>query len=63
MTEGIGDVWNKLKDKVGNLFNKFISYIMEKFAQAKEWIGDNFKRLMEYMDYEPIVSHGNNISW
>ena len=63
MTEDIADVWNKLKDKVGNLFNKFISYIMEKFAQAKEWIGDNFKRLMEYMDYEPIVSHGNNISW
>jgi len=63
MTEGIADVWDKLKDKVGNLFNKFISYIMEKFAQAKEWIGDNFKRLMEYMDYEPIVSHGNNISW
>ncbi len=63
MTEGIGDVWNKLKDKVGNLFNKFISYIMEKFQQAKEWIGNNFKRLMEYMDYEPIVSHGNNISW
>jgi|TARA_B110000438_G_C15720929_1_gene609781 hypothetical protein len=59
----VGDYYNKIKDKVGKLFNKFISFIMEKFAQAKEWIGDNFKRLMEYMDYEPIVSHGNNISW
>jgi hypothetical protein len=61
--EGIGDVWDKLKDKVGKIFNKFISFIMEKFEEAKSWIGDNWKRLVDYMDYEPMVSYTNNIRW
>ena len=53
----------KMKDKVMQLFNKFITWIQEKFEQAKEWIGDSFKRLVDYMDYEPLVSHNNNIMW
>ena len=67
IAEGIFDkaseLWDKLKDKVTNLFNKFITWIQEKFEQAKEWIGDSFKRLVDYMDYEPLVSHNNNIMW
>ena len=67
ITEGILDkasvVWDKLKSKVTNLFNKFIDWIMENFQKAKSWIGDNWKRLVDYMDYEPIVSYTNNIKW
>ena len=67
IAEGIFDkaseLWDKLKDKVTNLFNKFITWIQEKFEQAKEWIGDSFKRLVDYMDYEPLVSHNNFIMW
>jgi hypothetical protein len=67
IAEGIFDkaseLWDKLKNKVTQLFNKFITWIQEKFKQAKEWIGDSFKRLVDYMDYEPLVSHNNNIMW
>ena len=44
-------------------FNKFIDWIMENFQKAKSWIGDNWKRLVDYMDYEPMVSYTNNIKW
>ena len=48
---------------VGCIPSKSLLNLSENFQKAKSWIGDNWKRLVDYMDYEPMVSYTNNIKW
>ena len=51
-------------DKIKNAFNKFKNFIKKMWSKVREYIGDSWNRLIQFLELEAEVSfNNNNISW
>ena len=51
-------------DKIKGAFKKFTNYMKRMIKAVVSFIGDNWQRLIDFLDLEPQISfNNNNISW
>lgn len=60
LNEGIFD---SIKDFGKRIMNKVKNWLSKVIQTIKKFVGDSWKKLMDFMGIEPQVSFNNNISW
>ena len=50
-------------DKIKGAFKKFVNYMKRMIKAVVSYIGDNWQRLVQFLDLEPQVYFNNNPRW
>ena len=50
-------------DKIKGAFKKFINYMKRMIKAVVSYIGDNWQRLIQFLDLEPQIYFNNNPTW
>lgn len=52
-----------LLDRIKGIISKFKNWFMKMWAKVKRWIGNNWRRLIEFLALEPAVYFNNKPRW
>jgi hypothetical protein len=50
-------------DKIKGIYNKFVTYIKKMLKKVIAYIGNNWQRLMQFLNLEPQISFNNTPTW
>jgi hypothetical protein len=52
-----------LLDRIKDIVSKFKNWLIKMWAKAKQWIGNNWQRLIDFLALEPLLYFNNRPRW